>query len=215
MKMSRTMGCLLGTIFLLAGAGKSAWAADYSGTLDFSSYSATVPMKIGAATLPVDVGADIHRYDLGTALSGSAVDIAFTPLNSYDPNGTVLALLFATDPNETVFNNPTSLAALISPGTDAKTFLTANVKGWQSYMYGDYSYLTSHKIGSMTFTAGTHYYAFVAGGTIKGGKVLTDPSVGYTLSVGAVPEPGEWAMMAVGLGLIGLLARRRKGYALA
>jgi hypothetical protein len=214
MSKSRAMGYLLGISAMLGSAGNAALAADYSGTLDFSKYSDTVPMKIGAATLPVDVGADIHRYDLGTALSGSAVDIGFTPLNNYDPNGTLLALLIATDPNESVFTNPSSLAGLLT-ATDANAFLTTKVTGWQSYIYGDYSYLTSHEIGAMTFTAGKHYYAFVAGGTIKGGSVLTDPSIGYSLSVNAVPEPESYAMMLAGLGLLGLMVRRRAGQATA
>lgn len=32
---------------------------------------------------------------------------------------------------------------------------------------------------------------------------------GQLLQVTAVPEPGTWAMLAAGLGLVGLIARRR------
>lgn len=215
MKMSRTIGSLLGAMFLLLGAGKAAWATDYNGTLAFDSYSATVPLKFGQLTMPVDVGVDLDRYNLGNALSGSAVNLAITTHNSFDTTGTMLVLLFTTDPNNAIFNNPTSLAALVNPNADVNSFLDAHVTGWTGYVYGDLiksngtTNISALFSPPLTFTAGTTYYAFVAGGTVKAGNLLTDPSVSYTLSVGAVPEPGEWAMMIAGLGVIGLLRRRR------
>lgn len=43
----------------------------------------------------------------------------------------------------------------------------------------------------------------------------TDVGVGYAVSVAPVPEPETYAMMLAGLGLLGFVARRRKGQAVA
>jgi len=221
MKKSRTIGRLLGTIFLMLGAGNAAWAVDYSGTLAFNSYTATnvtFQGPFGPAT--GDVGIDLDRYNLGNALSGSAVGITFTT-KSFNPLGTVLAVLFATDPNDTIFNDPTSLAGFINPGINVNDFLTSHVTNYQFAAYGFPSNGTTSVSAlftpPITFTAGTTYYAFVAGGSAINSvtKALTDSSVGYTLSVNAVPEPEAWATMIVGLGLVALRLRRRAGTALA
>jgi hypothetical protein len=37
----------------------------------------------------------------------------------------------------------------------------------------------------------------------------SDGTLSYTAAVAAVPEPGEWAFMMAGFGLVGLIARRR------
>lgn len=56
------------------------------------------------------------------------------------------------------------------------------------------------------------YGAFAASGTYLAGN----PDIGVTgklivsESVGPVPEPGEWAMMGAGVGVVGFIARRRK-----
>jgi hypothetical protein len=57
-------------------------------------------------------------------------------------------------------------------------------------------------IYSGLLTAGTTYYLSVSG-------TASAPGGLYAVGVAAVPEPGEWAMMMAGLGLIGVMARRR------
>jgi hypothetical protein len=215
MKHYRTAGFLLGTIFLLLGMGKAAWAVDYSGTLDFANYSTTVPVTLGGGQVSVPVGFDLVRYDLGSSLSGP-VDISFTTHNTFNPSRTALGLLFATNPNDAIVDDPIGLAALYDPNVSAEALFDAHVTGWTfaAYKKDIVSNGTSNISGQFAqppqFALGTHYYAFVAGATTRNGTLLTDPSVAYTLSVGAVPEPEEYAMMMAGLGLIGAMRRRRK-----
>ena len=49
------------------------------------------------------------------------------------------------------------------------------------------------------------YTAIVTGHNLTGSKT----SFGAGIDVAAVPEPGEWAMILAGLGMIGMIARRR------
>lgn len=214
MKHYRMTSCLFGSILLLLGAGKAA-AVDYNGTLDFSANTTTMDLDVMGTPVTINTGTDLARYDLGNALSGTP-GVSFTTYNNFDPSRTMLALLFTTDPNQALFSNPTSLAGALSPTTDINTFLNDHVTGWQYFAYGNVitpngTTSISSLIDPMTFAAGTNYYAFVVGGSSIVNGQLADPSVGYTLSVGAVPEPGEYAMLIAGLGLIGVMQRRRKG----
>jgi hypothetical protein len=52
----------------------------------------------------------------------------------------------------------------------------------------------------------TDYYFTVSGGTVGSGY----GAYGLTITAGVVPEPAEYAMLLAGLGLVGMIARRRK-----
>ena len=204
----------------LSGAGNiAAQTTNYNGTLNFTGTTVpvTFPNPFGG-TISGSAGIDLQRFYLGNTLSGTGVNVTFTTHNAFDPKGTVLALIFATNPNDILVTNPASLASLVNPTTVPKTFLDANVAGWQYFTYG--SAITSNGVSNisslytpMSFTAGTDYYAFVGGGSAIALNGPTNASVGYTLSINTTsPVPVPAAAWLLGSGLVGLfgVARRRR-----
>ena len=188
-----------GLVVVLAGAGQAALATDYSGTLDFSK---------NLTNIGIEVGIDLQRFDLGSALNGSGYNVTFNA-GSFNSYWTMPVVVLTTDPNEALLNDPTALAGVIA-SSSATTFLDNNVAGWQYYAYGNVitpggTTDLNPLFGGVNFTPGIHYYAFVGGGSAS-----TNSTLGYTLSVTAVPEPESWAMMLAGLGLVGAIARRNK-----
>ena len=205
----------------LAGVGNvAAQATDYNGTLNFTGtpVSVSFPSPFGG-TINGSAGIDLQRIYLGNTLSGTGVNVTFTTHNAFNPQGTVLALIFATDPNNAIVSNPANLASLVNPATVPVTFLDANVVGWQYFAFA--SAITSNGVSNisslytpMSFTAGTDYYAFVGGGSAIALNGPTNASVGYTLSINTTsPVPVPAAAWLLGSGLVGLfgLAHRARG----
>lgn len=192
------------SLFVLLSAVGPAAATDYSGTMNFGTHTTTAFIDGNSLT----VGGEIARFDLGDALSGSEYGITLSA-GKFNPNFTLPVVIFATDPNDAFLAADVDALSGVLTTPNFETFLNDNVKDWKYYAWGnviksDGTTDLSSLFGSVNFTSGTHYYAFVGGGS-----VLTTSTLGYTLSVTAVPEPESWAMMMAGLGLVGLLARRR------
>lgn len=115
----------------------------------------------------------------------------------------------------------------IPPQLLGQRVLLVDVTGTGNLYSGSFQYTeTGNSLSDMKWASGS--FSFVAdststkigfGGTVAGG-VCSDPaltsacnSFGPALDnvmVTAIPEPGEWAMMVAGLGVVGLLARRRR-----
>jgi len=77
---------------------------------------------------------------------------------------------------------------------------------------GDYELLGSFKVDGSTTVVGSFDfdptwdggYTFLVSGKTTGGSAF------YSFGVTAVPEPAEYAMLLAGLGVVGMVARRRK-----
>ncbi|MHA4871642.1 PEPxxWA-CTERM sorting domain-containing protein [Duganella sp. PWIR1] len=102
------------------------------------------------------------------------------------------------------YNGPTTEQWIVSLGNDTKSTAILNnaehgFTGWQKE--------------TMTFTAGgsSELLSFLAVGTPAGVPPFSLLD-GVTMAA-AVPEPDTWAMMALGMGLLGCVARRRKAKA--
>ncbi|MFA5082795.1 MAG: FxDxF family PEP-CTERM protein [Hydrogenophilaceae bacterium] len=66
---------------------------------------------------------------------------------------------------------------------------------------------------SNTINLGQGSYLFEVKGTAFGGSKTGEADIAFTIA--AVPEPGEWALLLSGIGLMGFIARRRKGVSAA
>jgi hypothetical protein len=121
------------------------------------------------------------------------------------------------------FDFSTTLVETVSTGEGSWTYPPQTV----SYGLGDLVYFEASLLDGLI----TSYYfvtavkdqpygdgssVFFVGDTGQGVSILdfgAYPTGPLTISPAAVPEPGAWAMMIAGFGLIGIAARRR--YALA
>ena len=72
--------------------------------------------------------------------------------------------------------------------------------------FGKISYQFTDNIDFTAFPGVSEYALRITGETISSGLGAYDVS----LSAGVVPEPAEYAMLLAGLGVVGMVARRRK-----
>jgi hypothetical protein len=87
-------------------------------------------------------------------------------------------------------------------GTD---LTSVSVSGPASYSWSGHS--TSGLSFSLPGSPGGDYSLNIGGTTSS--TAIGGGGYSYTLSISPVPEPGEWAMLLAGLGVIGMVARRR------
>jgi hypothetical protein len=199
----------IATLMTVASCNTYAATAQYSSELDLTNLQYQVDIN----GQPADLAADIVRFNLGSGWDGE-MDIQLTT-GSFG-FGTTLGFALTTDPNNTLYNDPSAFLALSDPNADVNQFFDDNVVGWEMYTWGS-NYIASDttnditgNLATMVFDPDTDYYAFVAGGSIFSTNIdiQLDASDGNEIS--AVPVPA--AVWLFGSGLLGLVSffRRNK-----
>jgi hypothetical protein len=178
--------------------------AQYTSQLDLTNLQYEVDIN----GMPANVAADIVRFELGSGWDGE-MDIQLT--TGVFEFGTTLGFALTTDPNDALYNDPSSFLALSDPNTDVTQFFNDYVVGWEMYSWGT-DYIAPDATNDITgsfaprsFDPSLNYYAFIAGGSI----LSTTVDVQLEVSDGVNPVPVPAAVWLLGSGLMGLLSLNR------
>jgi len=128
-------------------------------------------------------------YDSYALTQGWPANLVLTPLASFDGAGTSNGITL------TGLNGSMSGTFTLAPGVDL----------------GYYAVKAGNQFVLYEFTGGAGTYDWsTAGLTNSNGQQLGLSHIVFFGSVGGVPEPATWAMMLLGIGMIGSGARRRR-----
>jgi hypothetical protein len=180
---------------------------------NWDSYDSLVPTSTNFLYYPVNTsngglaGWSINNVDLSRAPNYGAISGISVDLNGLGLGG--VSANFATTPGVTytvTFDrsfNGSSAGSTPPVNVYFGEFLPTSV----FYFAG-----VGSETQSYTATGSVGFLAFISGGSGTGGSVI-DNIVVSDNSVAAIPEPGEWAMMLFGLGIVGTIAKRRRAIA--
>lgn len=167
--------------------------------------------------------------DAWTVNYGFAVEDSFTVTSTTTITGVQFGAWVASgDKPTTVDWGIESSPTFIDQGTASLSSTLVDSGIWE----GSYDvYQSTFSIPSMTLTPGTYWLALQNAGTAQGGGLYWDQNGGPSLAVenmtgsiasesfsilSGVPEPSTWAMLILGVAMIGFAARRqREGLAVA
>lgn len=149
---------------------------------------------VAAAALTVAGSAMAATYDAGVLVSGSPQSLTFGVAGT----GSFSDIInFDVAANSTAQTNAVTFALF--------PFIQNPIAGLTLAVYDGASLLTAVG-GVYTLAAGTNY-SFHVGGTTNFSGVY---SVNYQLAAAPVPEAGSVALTLAGLGVVGLMAARRR-----
>jgi hypothetical protein len=162
---------------------------------------------VGAALFCFSGAANAVTYDLTlTAITGPESGTGFFSLNNTPTTG----------PQTYTVGGPTNILTALSFTIDGNTFTLADatIPSAPNAVFFNgglisLDYLGSITNGSVTFalSSGSIFYTYI---DFSDRTHNTFGYFGYALDMGATPLPAALPMFAGGLGLVGLLARRKK-----
>jgi hypothetical protein len=172
------------------------------------------PVLTGGPTL---VSPGVWQYTYTATLDGDQGLVNGSALAIYDFNGYVGGS--ATAPAGWVTTTPNTAAGLLGsnplPGASDDAGIVDLVFTWNG---GNFNNTAVHAPIDFTFTANSTFNSLTADGYAGSGVINNGPRQGSTavnygtVSVPAVPEPATWAMMILGMGMVGMgLRMRRRG----
>ena len=139
-------------------------------------------------------------YSVAISQTLTGLTVGGTYRVSFDWAGAQLDL-----PGYGLFNGPTTEAFAVSLGgqTQSTGIVAIGSHGFSGWM---------HENMYFTATSATAVLSFLSG---SGPQGLPPQALLDGVSATAVPEPATWAMMVVGIGIVGLAGRRRRTRAIA
>jgi hypothetical protein len=189
-------------------AGLGSWAADATLTSFLAGANAATTSWNIVAMDSTGAGANGYRF-LSTSTGATPSAIANTPLKTYNstPDAYMNAINVLAGTNTSVATNSAAGSAYAGAtsfgnnfGGKANFSNTAGLGVSQNFYFltpSSPSGIAQATVGQFANTAGASSWTLASNGALN-----------YT--VAAVPEPGEWALMLSGFGLIGFIATRRR-----
>ena len=172
------------------------------GLLALSAVAMAMPFAANAAITAVDLNGDKQGSFVGGKLTiGSALedgDNVYVSVTKASAGSYTYNTLFTLAQDSVVSGNATFIKPVNSTVALTVGLGGAVVAGTWDAAAGQYEY-TGLKAGTT--------YDWITTGTVPAGRT---GSFSSQLTVAAVPEPEEWAMMLLGTGLVGYQVRRKQ-----